>query len=70
MVDGCRSKLLNALSGVPQGSVLGPLFGLLHTTELFYILDNFLVGYAVDFSLNGCCAILRRLSYSSRVSEA
>ena len=25
MVDGCRSKLVNVVSGVPQGSVLGPL---------------------------------------------
>ena len=25
MVDGCRSKLVNVVSGVPQGIVLGPL---------------------------------------------
>ena len=25
IVDGCRSKLVNVVSGVPQGSVLGPL---------------------------------------------
>ena len=24
MMDGCRSKLVNVVSGVPQGSVLGP----------------------------------------------
>ena len=24
MVDGCRSKLVNVVSGVPQGSVLSP----------------------------------------------
>ena len=35
MVDGCRSKLVNVMSGVPQGSVLDPLLLLLYTSELF-----------------------------------
>ena len=46
-VDDCRSKLINVVSGVPQGGVLGPLF-LLYTSELFSILDNKLIGYADD----------------------
>ena len=48
--DGCRSKLVNVVSGVPQGSVLGPLF-LLYTSELFSILENKLIGYADDSTL-------------------
>ena len=31
MVDCCRSKRVNIVSGVPQASALGPLFFLLYT---------------------------------------
>ena len=48
LVDGCRSKLADVVSGVPQGSVLGPLLFLLYTSKLFSILENKLIGYADD----------------------
>ena len=40
VVDGCRSKLVNIVSGVIQGSVLGPWLFILYTAELFSILEN------------------------------
>ena len=51
MVDGCRRKLVNVVSGVPQGSGFGPLLFFLHTSELFSILKNKLIGYADDSTL-------------------
>ena len=51
MVVGCRIKLVNVVSGVQQGSILGPLLFLLYTSELFSILKNKLIGYADDFTL-------------------
>ena len=50
-VDGCRSKLVNVVSGVLQSSVLGPLLFLLYTSELYSIQKNKLIGYADDSTL-------------------
>ena len=35
MVDGRRSKVVNFVSGVPLGSILGTLWFLLYTSEVF-----------------------------------
>ena len=51
VVDGCRSKLVKVVPGVPQGSVLGPQLFLLYTPELFSIVKNLLYGYADDSTL-------------------
>ena len=49
---GCLcTKLVNVVSGVPQGSVLGPQLFLLYTAELFFIVENKLYGYADDSTL-------------------
>ena len=47
-MDGCGSKLVNFVSGVLQGNVLGLLLFLLYTSEIFSILENKLIGYADD----------------------
>ena len=49
LVGDCRSTLVNVVSGVPQGSVLGLLLFLLYTSKLFSILENKLNGYS-DYS--------------------
>ena len=51
VVDGCRSKLVNVVSGVPLGRVLGPLLFLLYTAELFSPVVKKLYGYADDSTL-------------------
>ena len=40
VVDGCRSKLVNVVTGVPQGSVLVKQLFLLYTSELFSTVEN------------------------------
>ena len=50
-MDGCRSKLVNVVSGMPQGCVLVPLLFFLYTSELFSILENKLIGSADDSTL-------------------
>ena len=56
MVDGCFSKLINVVPGVPLGCVLGLQLFLLYTAELFSIVENKFYGYADDHS-GSCCAI-------------
>ena len=50
-VDGCFSLFKPVLSGVPQGSVLGPLFFILYTADMWHNLENQLVAYADDATL-------------------
>ena len=70
MVDGCRSNLVNVVSAVLQGNILGPLLFLLYTSELFPILENKLNGYDDDSTLVAVCH-LHLIEYSScRIPES
>ena len=69
MVDGSSSKSVNVVSGVPQGSVLGPLLFLLYTLELFSILENKLIGYADDSTLIAVVPWRGVKSYGNGVPE-
>ena len=51
MVDGCVSKLVKVISGLPQSSVLGQLLFLLYNSELFSNRENKLIGYAEDSTI-------------------
>ena len=42
-IDGCLSKMLPVSTGVPQGSILGPIFFILFTNELPDIVQDHLV---------------------------
>ena len=50
-VDGHYSDYRNVISGVPQGSVLGPLLFILYTHDMWFGLENKLVAYADDATL-------------------
>ena len=50
-VDGCFSGSQPVVSGVPQGSVLGPLLFILFTADMWNGLENKVVAYADDTSL-------------------
>ena len=50
-VDGVFSSSIDVVSGVPQGSVLGPLLFLQYIADLPRLLQNELFGYADDSTL-------------------
>jgi len=55
VVDGSASRFVDVVSGVPQGSVLGPLLFILYTADMFRAVRNTLIGYADDATLIGVC---------------
>ena len=51
VVDGQFNDYRGVVSGVPQGSVLGPLLFILYTHDMWFGLENMLVSYADDATL-------------------
>ena len=55
VADGCRSKPVKVVSLLPQGSVLGHLLLLMHTSELFSMLEDKIIYFADDSTLIALC---------------
>ena len=67
VVDGQYSAWRNVVSGVPQGSVLGPLLFILYTHDMWFGLENMLVAYADDATL---LAVVPSSDMRSMVSDS
>ena len=57
VVDGAAIEWIPITSGVPQGSVLGPLLFILYTSEMFELVENRLFACADDSTLQ---AVVRK----------
>ena len=55
VVDGKQSSLIDIVSGVPQGTVLGPLLFLLHINDLPLVVSSKVILFADD------CLIYRNI---------
>ena len=65
--DGAASEWIPIISGVPQGSVLGPLLCVLYTSEMFELVDKRLFAYADDSTL---LTVVRKLADRSSVAAS
>ena len=67
MVNGAASEWIPIISGVPQGSVLGPLLLMLYTSKMFELVENRLFAYEDDTTL---LAVIRKPADRSAVAAS
>ena len=51
VADGAESECIPIISGMPQGSVLSPLFFIIYANEMFDLVENRLFAYLDDSTL-------------------
>jgi ribonuclease P/MRP protein subunit RPP40 len=61
-IGGALSRSVDVLSGVPQGSVLGPLLFIAYTADIKDILTSPFAMYADDIKLYNSCDNIQRLT--------
>ena len=66
VVDGSSCSYVDVISGLCQGSDLGPLSLVLYIVDMFESISNILVGYADDATL----AICKKPSDKASLSDA
>ena len=65
VVNGAASEWVPIIAGMPQGCVLGPLLFILHTSEMFELVENRLFPHADDSTL---LAVVRKPAYRRAVA--
>ncbi len=48
VINGCFNSFSPSISGVPQGSVLGPLLFIIYTFDMWCAIESHMVAYADD----------------------
>ena len=66
ILNGCAAEWTEVLSGVPQGSVLGPLLFLIYVNELSRIVNSSIKMFANDIKIWKKFRIIKKILKLSR----